>query len=648
MEHTSSSVASRRTFKPPTLSQKLGIADQKLGIVDDDEEVETKTGYQTLGTKTRYSIRGRFMELNALLQLRKEHLFRHIFAIVLIVPVWPLAIPVLCVAGTLAYITTDRMQRIASSVAVLLFICVAEGFVIYLVPMLCIYGDWSFQLRLVSRHEIVTMLLGHAGFLILFLWAWTSESTYTEVRNIKASVLRRWRETRIAQGPFVKLCQQQHLTLQKLYRKPEGTRLPEWTNNLQQDVTLPDIVDLLHCLPGWKPLLQFGSSAEEHTASGWLIREHDEYHDEENMMGLNVLDDLVIHEKYRSTQWDLYYYTSLTQIISAKLGFCHAYICIPFKQKPVVCGLILIITTVRGFMPYIWMRMVLHEDSMTCLPLYGCFLYTALLSFWILAALSAVVIFEDNATQMCLASSLIDAQQRATYIDILGHRGVSKSESRRYMGMLPHLDCRYWSNVLIFWRIREYLLLDQKDATFSAELLVKMYLGALALILLLALLSVVSGGEIGLYDALCRLIDLSLASFVVTRLLQSSMQIIYYRDMQIASLVELRHDLMIKVSRPLALLPATQELLDNKLIEPQEINDVRELITHLIDKIERNDEKQLTWMGITLTPGNLMVLAISVGMTIFGLFEQLISLGVLGNLFERQFWSTSEHDIKQS
>lgn len=616
-------------------------------------ETPTAKSYGTIhqGTLTRYSIRGRFMELNALLRIRRHQLFGQSVAVIFMVPFWPLAIPVLCLIAPLSVVARDRAKRILCSVAVLLGMVLSVALVIYLVPMMCIYADGTFQFQRVSRHEVGTILLSHGGLMIFFLWAWTSESTYTEVRNIKENVMKRWRETRIGEGTYVKLSPQQRLTLQNLGMADQGVCLPEWTRTVtdpEQKVTLPNLVDLLDCLPGWKAVLQFESGASHHTEHGLLDHHHDEYTED----GLNRLDDLMIDSNHQSTQWDLFFYQSLVKAVCAKLRFCAAYMWIPLEQTPVTSGVLLITVIIRAFMPYIWMRIALHEKAMTCLPLYGCFLYAIVVYIWIVAALSAVVIYNDNATQMCLVSSLIDAQQRGTYIDILAHR-CTESESRRYLGILPHLDCRHLSNVLIFWRIREYLLLNQKDATFSAETLVKILMSALALLVALAVLSVVSGGDMGLYDALCRFLDLGMIAFVVARLLHAAMQMSNYRERQVGSIVELRHDLMIKVSRPLTAHPDNKDLH----VTQEEFDEVQQLLSHLIDKIERTDDKPLTWMGIALTPGNLMFLAISVGMTIFGLIEQLISLGLMGNLFEgryhgmrlmavhflHRFWSSLKH-----
>lgn len=583
----------------------------------------------TYGSCNRHSARGRLEELNIVLPQLKSDFHKCLLLVVVMTALWPLGILLFCVVGPLSYWIPkgQAIRRHLKKFFKALCMWISVMIVVWLVPLICICYMWlttSSLQEFVRRIEQISLfdmieLATCPGFIMgIICWAWVAEEAHTEVATVKTRLLMHW-EDESAYGCWKPL----YLSQGQRFAMAEAG-VPALQENSSAPFRVTHLLlDVVHEMPGFEAGYQY-----EHSDRTLLqkLRDHEVH---EQKYGLRLLDSFFLYEIFDSVPSD-FHDISLEPALLDKLRYIHVVISHMIYTTPFTCSMLVGAAVLRAIIPrfwpwYMYSRPLFHTDLvLNIFSIYVDIIFGLMLAFAYLMGQAANILYKQNVMQMKVLTALIDVGIRSKYAVELAST-FKRPDAVNMLGKLPLLDCRHKENVTAWWLVREFVLVDQHNEMLMVELVIEIASFGELIMIIVGLWYMIIANASTQTVLLCVTLDLFTVSWIVVSLILSSFSINKLLDLQIKAVLLIRHSVM-------SMFEIRPHQEDTEKIE-EEKDDLCQIISHLVDKMETGF-RQKPIFGMEATPIGVIAFGFTLVMTIFGLMEQLISLGVMSNTFQ--------------
>jgi hypothetical protein len=398
---------------------------------------------------------------------------------------------------------------------------------------------------------------------------------------------------------------------------------------------LLDLMTLLETMPGWTAPGEEGITEE---ASGFFsVLEWQE--EEAKSKGLWPLDVYSLHQlKYsvahsRKLAGDIEHGPHMMlQTLSTcwrRIGRTCRYMGNHLKLSKGTIVAVLILTTVRTILPRLWLAYYIQGAFMPEEWIPHIYVCVGSVTLWLCyGAFIALFLvhsadYATNAQEIILLTALINQNARQTYAELVlvKSEGLAPEVSEAILARLPLLDLRKSKNVLAFWELRQYVVLDRSNDRVGMQILMSMGFLITFFNVLLAVYDLMTQTDIPTFVVVV-LYDLVVLGMLILYCMQQALHMNTWMSSHQCHFNQAAHDAvstvaLLCIGDARAETTHQAELLDLRL--------AKQMLKSCSLMVNENDPREALLFGVEVTPAGIISAAggflVTGGFFIYAMFK---------------------------
>eukprot|EP00929_Paragymnodinium_shiwhaense_P014277 TRINITY_DN122175_c0_g1_i1.p1 TRINITY_DN122175_c0_g1~~TRINITY_DN122175_c0_g1_i1.p1 ORF type:complete len:668 (-),score=165.08 TRINITY_DN122175_c0_g1_i1:78-2081(-) len=334
----------------------------------------------------------------------------------------------------------------------------------------------------------------------------------------------------------------------------------------------------------------------------------------------------------RQTRLSLYHFLKAatrksTDVVRRTYGYVFEYL----VKSPLTAIAVLLLTLPRVLIPRLWLKYYLGGAFLPSQFSDLCFVVVSNLlmfiaSFFLLSLFVVMTLdYAKNAHQAYLLSALVNMEARQVYAryTLVDYYGLEPEEAEAELVKLPLLDLRRIRNVVAFWELRNFLILDRANDRAGMQILITTGLMLLTFNTVLAFYDMYVLPYIPPMVPMV-IYDLVVMGSLIIYALHVALQMNFWMGEHAKYFTQARHDAIIEAAGL-----QRGELHDDQLTSGafQWTRISQELLDSTINVVTKEPREALLF-GMEVTPAKIISLAVSFLAAAGSIFYEMFQSGV--------------------